>query len=116
MLTYDEMPDDNADLAKVNVGFPHASSTEVADSNEIEPYLMDYLEQEGYKPDVALQFLRTALVAETVYWIWAFATDGEAAYAIATQDKDGQTSLGCDTNYYGLTPEQYVLADYHNCL
>ena len=116
MLTYDEMPEDNADLAKITVEFPHVPLSEVSDPKEIESYLLDYLDREGYKPHGPLQFLRTALVEDTVYWIWAFVTDSENAYAVATQDADGRTSVGCDTNDFGLTPEQYVLADYHKCL
>ena len=116
MLTYDEMPDDNVELAKIAVEFPHVPLSEVSDPKEIEPYLIDYLKREGYTADAPLQFLRTALVENTVYWIWGFSTDGENAYAVATQDADGHTSVGCDTNDFGLTPEQYMLADYHKCL
>ena len=115
MLSYDEMPEDNAELAKIKIDFPHVSFDEVSEPKEIEPYLLDYLKVEGYPPDEKVKFIRTAQVEDTVYWIWEFFSDEEKTYATATQDDDENTSLGCDTDYYGLTPEQYILGDYHKC-
>ena len=115
MLTSEEMPERNEDLAKVEIEFDHVSFDLVSEPKEIEPYLIEYLEREGFTPDDNLRFLRTAQVEEKVYWIWEFTSDGEKAYATATQDKNGGTSVGCDTDYYGLTPEQFILGDYHNC-
>jgi hypothetical protein len=115
MLSYDEMPEDNAELAKIEINFPHVPFSEVSEPNEIELYLLDYLKVEGYVPDSKIKFIRTAQVEDTVYWIWEYISDGKKTYAIATQDEEGNTSLGCDTDYYGLTPEQYILGDYHNC-
>lgn len=114
--TYEEMPDDNAELANLDIDFPKVSFNKVSEPEEIEPHLLDYLDREGYKPDDGLQFIRTAQVFEQTYWIWSFVTDGEEAYATATQDEEGDTGLGCDTNDYKLSPEQYILADYHNCI
>lgn len=115
MLSYDEMPEDNAELANIEIDFPHVPFSEVSEPNEIEPYLVDYLKVEGFPPDGKVQFIRTALVEDTVYWIWVLSSGGEKVYATATQDRDGNTGLGCDTDYYGLTPEQYILGDYHEC-
>ena len=115
MLTFEEMPEDNNDLSKVDVEFPHVSFDEVSKPENIEPHLLDYLKRENYKPDGELHFLRTALVEQTVYWIWGFECDGEKAYATATQDQNDDTSVGCDLNDYNLSPEQYILGDYHNC-
>ncbi len=115
MLTFDEMPQDNKDLSKVDVEFPHVSLDEVSGPEDIEPHLLDYLEREDYKPDGDLHFLRTALVEKKVYWIWKFECEGEKAYATATQDEDGNTSVGCDLDDYNLSPEQYILGDYHDC-
>lgn len=115
MLTYEEMPEDNKELSKIAIDFPHVTFDEVSAPEVIEPHLLDYLKREGYSPDGELKFLRTAKVEDTVYWIWNFISDGEKTYATATQDKNGDTSLGCDTDCYGLTPEQYILGDYHEC-
>lgn len=115
MLTYEEMPENNEDLAKIEIDFPHVPLQKIADPKEIEPYLLDYLEREDFAPDGALKFLRTAQVEEVVCWIWEFYSQGEKSYATASQDKNGDTGLGCGTDYYKLTPEQYILADYHQC-
>lgn len=115
MLSYEEMPEDNEELAKIEVDFPHVSFKEVSEPKVIEPHLLDYLKREGYKPDGELQFLRTAQVEDIVYWIWVFTSQGEKTYATATQDEEGNTSVGCDTDYYSLTPEQYILGDFHDC-
>ena len=113
MISYDEMPDDNAELANIVIDFPHVDDASTPD--EIEPDLLDYLEIEGFSPDGDLKFLRTALVEKTVYWIWSFETAGKPAYATATMDEKDDSCVGCGTNEYGLTPEQYILGDYHNC-
>ncbi len=62
-----------------------------------------------------LQFVRTARVAERDYWLWRFTEpgpDGEEAYATVSLDC-AEVILGYETDYYGLTPEQYLLGDYH---
>jgi hypothetical protein len=115
MIAYEDMPEDNKDLAKIEIDFEHVSFDKVSEPTEIEPYLLDYLNREGYSPDTSVSFVRTAQVADITYWIWEYLSDGEKTYATATQDKNGDTSLGCDTDYYDLTPEQYMLGDFHNC-
>ena len=115
MISYDEMPENNEDLKKINIDFPHVSLTEISKPDEIEPQLLEYLELEGYIPDGELTFLRTAKVESTIYWVWEFISDGEKIYATASEDKNGNASIGCDEDYYGLTPEQFILGDYHDC-
>ena len=115
MIGYDEMPEDNAELTKIQIDFPQVPFSKVSEPSEIEPHLLDYFNREDYTPDGNLTFLRTAQVEDTVYWIWEFISDGDKSFATATQDKEGNGCLGCDTDYYGLTPEQYILGDYHNC-
>lgn len=61
-----------------------------------------------------LTFLRTALVDQTRYWIWSFdEPDGDRAYATVSAGPEG-VSVGYETDYYGLTPEQFILGDYHD--
>ena len=115
MISYDEMPDDNEELKNIDIDFPHVSLTEISKPEEIEPQLLEYLELEEYVPDGELKFIRTAKVENTVYWIWEFESAGEKIYATASQDENGNTSIGCDEDYYGLTPEQFILGDYHDC-
>ena len=115
MLSYEEMPEDNAELAKIKIDFPHAPTNEASSSKELEPELLEYLDVEGFPSAGSLTFLRTALVEDTVYWIWALYSDEEKIFATAARDKEGNVTLGCETDYYGLSPEQYILGDYYNC-
>lgn len=113
------MPGDNADLAAVQVDFDRLSP----DSPEACPVamtdLLDYLAREVRDGEqltaTDLTFLRTAQVETTEYWVWQFkepGPDGDDAYATVSRSGN-QATLGCDTNYYGLSPEQFILGDYH---
>ena len=114
MLSLEEMPDNNEDLAKIDVDFPPIPDADTVDPDSFSPQLLDYLELEEFTPDGELTFLRTALVETTSYWIWEFTSDGEKAYVTFAKDDHG-SCVGCETDYYSLTPEQYMLGDYHNC-
>jgi hypothetical protein len=115
VLIWDEMPKDNLALAAIPVEFPSVPSEKVVSPDRIVPDLLDYLGREGFAPDGLLQFLRNALVERTLYLIWSFETGGEPAFATASV-RNRQWCLGCGINHWGLTPEQFILADYHNCL
>lgn len=120
MITYDEMPDDNADLADVNVTFPRL----VRDSPESCPtsmkQILGYLAREvpgGRSLSGAdLEFLRTADVEGTAYWIWRFSepTGGDEAFVVTSVKPDGTVTITYDTNHYDLSPEQFILGDYYN--
>ncbi len=114
MLTRDQMPDDNHKLATIPVELPHGPDGETP-PGKIEPYLREYLEREGLVPDGDLRFLRTAVFERTLYWLWAFETGGEPAFATASTH-NRQSSLCAQVNYWGLSAEQFVLAVHHNCL
>ena len=110
------IPDSNEELATLDIQLPVVSSDEVSGPNEIEPYLLDYLKREGFPPDCGkLDFIKTVRIKETTYWIWRFKSDGESCYATATQESDGSTGVGCSTDHWNLTPDQYVFGDYHGC-
>ncbi len=64
--------------------------------------------------EFALQFVRTALVNNSKYWIWRFeADDNLDCYVAARQEVRGDTILGFDETF-GLTPEQWLVLDYYN--
>jgi hypothetical protein len=109
------MPEDNTDLAAILVEFPSVPSEKVVSPDEIVPDLLDNLGREGFTPDAGLRFLRNALVERTLYLIWAFTTDGRSAFATASV-RNREWRLSCGINHWGLTPEQHILADYHDCL
>ncbi|TAK30631.1 MAG: hypothetical protein EPO21_18980 [Chloroflexota bacterium] len=117
MLSYDEMPEDNEDLAKVEVSFP----TLPRDSAESCPVsiseIMEYLASEGENvvPD-DLHFIRTAQVAEREFWIWRFVdSDGDECY-VTVDHGSNEWCIGYDANWHGLSPEQFMLGIYHNVL
>jgi hypothetical protein len=119
VLTADEMPDDNADLANVEVDFPRLDPDSPAACPVPLTDLLVYLA--GEVPDgdslaaTDLTFVRTARVAEAEYWVWRFREPGpQGDDAFATVSRSGQQeTLGYEANYYGLSAEQFVLGDYH---
>jgi len=112
------MPEDNAELANVVIEFPLLQPN-TAESCPIPiADVVDYLRLESPDGETVhpgqLRFLRTAQVADQRYWIWAFQeSDDSACYATVSVSPDGSTCTGYDENYYGLTPEQFMLGDYH---
>jgi len=65
-----------------------------------------------------LKFLRTAeIYDESFFWTWEFEdpSDGVKCY-VTVEEKvhGGSTCVGYDEDYYGLTPEQFILGTYHN--
>jgi len=76
MIPFDEMPEDNAQLASISIGFPlvqpnTAESCPVPISDVVEHLRLE--SPDGDAIDAGrLSFLRTAQVADQRYWIWAF--------------------------------------------
>lgn len=119
MLSYDEMPEDNQQLADLAVSFPHLDPDDEASCPVSLEDLLGYLNVECADPGTAtakqLSFLRTAQVEQQRYWIWEFREqDGTKCYATVAQSQAGDTCIGYDEDYYGLSPEQFILGDYHN--
>jgi hypothetical protein len=118
MLTFEEMPEDNADLARVVVDFPRLEP-DTADSCPVPmAEVLGYLRLESPDGDslrtASLEFLRTALVSDCRFWIWSFhESDGAQCFVTASVAADGTSSVGYDPNIYGLTPEQFILGDFH---
>ena len=114
------MPEDNHDLALVQVSFPPLADDSPASCPVSVSEVLEYLAAEAPGGETLepsdLFFLRTAQVADVRYWIWRFfePDGGDEAYVTVAQEQDGLTCVGYDANYYGLTPEQFLLGDYHN--
>ena len=118
MLSAEEMPDDNADLAVVAVEFERLADDTAASRPVSRGELLDYLSVEVPDGEAlegsSLKFLRTAEVGGTQYWIWSFEEpEGAKAYATVSVTPEGSATLGYDADYYGLSPEQFILGDYH---
>ena len=115
MIDYDDLPEDNADLAKIKIDFPRLDD-DTADSCPCPMQdIIDYLVLEGETVVAAdLEFIRTALVENHRYWIWRFRDeDGDECYATVQLAPDSSRCIGYDQNWHSLTPEQYILGDYH---
>jgi hypothetical protein len=118
VLSAEEMPDDDADLAAIDVDFPLADDTSGACPvrvAELLRYLADEAPGGERLAEADLAFLRTAQVAERRYWIWRFhePDGGGAAYATVSVNERDQTTVGYAADYCDLTPEQFILGDYH---
>lgn len=116
MIPLDEMPEDRSDLAAVPVSFPHLSEEETARHLQLIGKVVDYLVRDGNELSAEdLTFLRSAQVADKKFWIWRFQDDANRpAYVTASEDSRGRVTRGYD-DADGLSPEQAMLADYHNC-
>jgi hypothetical protein len=113
------MPHDNAELANVEIEFPRLqpNTTEACPASIEE--ILEYLRMESPDGESVqanqLRFLRTALVERHRYWIWSFhEADGRACYLTVSLSPDRARCIGYEENYYGLTPDQYLLGDFHN--
>ncbi len=74
--------------------------------------IVEYVETEEMelKQPPSLQFLRTALIAQTRYWIWTYTdNDNNPSYAVVAQWPNGSILTHCDGTF-DMTPEQYLLA------
>lgn len=118
MLSADEMPDDNAQLAFVDIDFPRLEGDSVdgcpVPLRDLLRHLADEVPDGESLTAPDLTFLRTALVDQTQYWIWTFnEPEGDRAYVTVSAGPAG-VCTGYDPDYYGLTPEQFILGDYHH--
>jgi hypothetical protein len=121
MINREDFPEKFEDLHNVNISLPFAEGESESTCPVSMKNIHEYLgwEAPGGKNiggemmnDFELKFLRTALVNETKYWIWSFLdeNDAECYVTIALYD-NGPTFTGYDETF-GLTPEQYIVADY----
>jgi hypothetical protein len=59
------------------------------------------------------KFLRTAKVEAREYWIWSFKeSDASRAYVTVSRSAEG-VEIGYSPDFHDLTPEQFMLGDYH---
>jgi hypothetical protein len=119
MLPYDDMPDNNQDLTRIEISFPHLPfpyNLPLFCPRKVRE-ILEYLRREGEEQITknSLMFLRTARVAEAKYWIWEFYdSENRKCYVTVSQAQNGSTCIGYEEDYYHLTPEQFMLGDYHH--
>jgi len=118
VLSFDEMPNDNSLLAEIEVDFPRLADDSTSSCPTSIDEVLEYLAIEVPGGDRLtgddLTFLRTALVEANQYWIWRFQEpDGDPAYVTVSMDPTGRRTIGSEADYYRLSPEQFILGDYH---
>jgi hypothetical protein len=115
-VEYDDMPDDNEDIAKFNIAFPLLDEIQTKRYREFVEPLIDYLhdEEETIESD-DLNFIKAVQVKDRKYWIWEFRDqDDDLCYVVASEDSYGTLRLCYDQNWYNLSPDQFIIGDYHN--
>jgi hypothetical protein len=121
MINRESFPSSLEDLYKINVSFPNAEGDSESTCPVSMKDILEYLDLEapGGKNaggemiiEFELNFLRTALVNETKYWIWSFLDEDDTeCYVTVSLPPSGPACLGYNDSF-GLTPEQYIIADY----
>ncbi len=115
----DELAEDNAALTKVQVEFPALRKASADGSPTSVLALLDYLANEvpnGSQLSESNHLRRpNEGEADAEYWLWRFrepGPEGQDAFVTVSR-RGGQVCVGYEADYYGLTPEQYILGDYH---
>jgi hypothetical protein len=118
MIARDQLSDDAADWVQVQVSLPRLNEDTADACPASLAELMDYVRMEsGDTADAEterLTFLRTAKIGKSSYWLWTYTEKGgDSNYVVFRENPDGSTELGL-SGPNGLSPEQYLLADYYD--
>jgi hypothetical protein len=113
-------PPNPDELPNLDVAFPRLADDSAASLPVPMSEVLRYLGAEAApeEPTEAdLRFLRTARVEDADYWIWGYVESaGAECYVTVSRRADGETTIGYDENYDGLTPEQFILGEYHRLI
>ena len=113
-------PPDPEELPTLDVELPLLAGNSAASSPVPTTEILEYLAHEAapeQPTESDLQFLRTARVEDADYWIWRYdESTGAQCYVTVSRRPDGQTTLGYEENYDRLTPEQFMLGEYHGMI
>jgi hypothetical protein len=119
----EELPEDFYELKNVPVELPHLPDDTAASCPASMAGILEYLDYEAPGGEHSgseevipfqLEFVRTALVEGTRYWIWRFTdSDARESYVTVAIDPTGRQITGYDESF-GFTPEQFILADYYD--
>lgn len=117
MIPRAELPEDASEWQSVRVDFKRLTADTPASCPTSEDEVFEYVQAESGDSAGAdrarLQFIRTAEVAEAKYWMWGYREDdGQLIYVVLRSNPDGSGVLGL-SEPNGLSPEQYLLADYY---
>ncbi len=116
MIARKDLPEDAADWTNVSVDFERLEPDDASACPRSMEEIMEYVRDESADLDDAreeqVQFLRTARIGKVKYWIWRYTeSDGEVCYLTVSIAPNGARNMGL-SEANGLSPEQYMLADY----
>ena len=117
MIERDKLPEDAVDWKGVTVDFPRLADDTEESCPESRSEIMGYVRMESADAvdatEESLKFHRTALVGKDKCWLWIHTeSDGEVCYVTFWKKSNGGTLLGL-SGANGLSPEQYMLAEYY---
>lgn len=119
----DELPEDFDELRNVPIELPRLPDDSAASCPVPMKDILEYLSYEAPGGEHSgsaeviefrLEFVRTALVEQTRYWIWRFTdADGRESYLTVGVDAGGQEIMSYDETF-GLSPEQRIIAEHYD--
>lgn len=118
MIPRSELPKNAADWTDIEISFPRLAD-DTADSCPVSLHeIMNHVRMEsadvGGADPGRLVFIRTAKVGKASFWLWSYhESDGQKCYVVLQTVSDGSNVLGL-SEPNGLSPEQYLLADYYD--
>lgn len=114
------LPEDNEQLSKVLVDLPTVPGESASSSPIALESLLAYLRLEAPGGEEltadSLTFERTVDLVDAQFWVWSFREPetGDRSYATVRRDSDGALTSGYEADY-GLSPAQFVVAEYCSC-
>jgi hypothetical protein len=120
-----DWPEDIEAMRNIAVELPRLSPDSPATCPVSMPKILEYLgyeapggEHSGSEEVIPfqLEFMRTAFVEGTGYWIWRFTDSGGLeSYVMVDLRPDGVACTGYDESF-GLTPTQFILAAHYDTI
>ena len=121
----EDWPEDIDEMRNIAVELPRLSPDSPATCPVPMTEVLEYLGQEApggadsgsdEAVDFQLEFVRTAMVEATRYWLWRFAdVERTECYVVVELRPSHQTVTGYDESF-GLTPEQFILAAHYDTI
>jgi hypothetical protein len=117
-VEYKDMPDDNEDMAKIDIVFPPLTEEQTKRYPSFVENLVDYINTEEENEECLcaddLKFIKAVQVKEKRYWIWEFFdTDNYHSFAVVSENLDSSLVFCYDTNRNNLSSDQFILGHYH---
>lgn len=119
----DELPEDFEELRHIPIDLPRMPDDSAASCPVPMAEILEYLSYEApggehsgstEAIEFRLEFVRTAVVEHTRYWIWSFRDSRDCeSYVTVGLDARGQLILSYDETFE-LSPEQRIMAEHYD--